>query len=123
MKHEYTSDEVASFAGLGLNLGKDWVTDAQFRSVCGSVRTQARPWTLVPLLAHHEFSGEEVATFASLGARLGKDALTDEQFRAVCGSALTQVRPHEPPPPRNALMEYMFWASRPPTMAEFLRRG
>jgi hypothetical protein len=43
MKHEYTSEEIASFASRGLRLGKDALTDAQFRSVCGTALTQAAP--------------------------------------------------------------------------------
>jgi hypothetical protein len=43
MKHEYTSEEIASLASRGLHLGKDALTDHEFRRVCGSDLTQARP--------------------------------------------------------------------------------
>jgi hypothetical protein len=43
MKCEYTSDEIASFASIGLKQGKAALTDEQFRAVCGSALTQARP--------------------------------------------------------------------------------
>lgn len=124
MEHEFTSEEVASFASRGLDVGKVALTDAQFRAVSASVLTQARPRTLpIAFGAGHEFTSEEIASFASVGLRLGGDALTDAQFLAVCGSALTQARPRSAlaslfagrRTPRNALLDDnvdMYWSNR-----------